>query len=256
MLLVLDVGNTNIKVGLFSETELISSWRLTSDKRRTSDEYGIQMDAFFRNIDIDTKEISGIIISSVIPSMNYTIEHMCRMYFEDVSPIFVDKTLKTGIINNYDVPGKLGSDRICNCVAANKIYGGDLLVIDFGTATSFNVLNKSGEFLGGLIAPGIKVSTDALTESAALLPKIEFIKPVKVICTNTQDSVRAGVIHGFVGMVEHIIFEIAQEFGNPIKVVATGGMSAIIASETRAIDVLNPTLTLNGLALIYEMNFT
>ncbi|MBQ9950110.1 MAG: type III pantothenate kinase [Clostridia bacterium] len=254
MLLVLDIGNTNIKTGIFKDGKLINSWRLTTDLRRTSDEYGVQMESFFNHLQIDTREITSIVMSSVIPSVNYTIEHMCSLHFHGIIPAVVNSSIKTGLINCYDNPDKMGSDRICNSVAAYHIYGGPCIVIDFGTATTFNVVTEKGELLGGLIFPGMKVAAEALTSSAALLPKIEFVKPSHVIASNTTDAIQSGIINGYVGMIEHIVDLINKEQGVKHIVVATGGMSNMLANESRAVDFIAPTLTLQGLSIIAKMN--
>ncbi len=253
MLLALDIGNTNIKTGIFKNNELVQSFRLDTNIRRTADEYGVMVNSFFNHIGISTSKITGIIMSSVIPSINYTIEHMCSLYF-GIKPLIVSSEIITGIRNCYDDPDRLGSDRICSAVAANKMYCGDIIVIDFGTATSFNCIAKEGEFLGGLICPGLKVSASALTSSAALLPKIEFDLPEKVIGTNTTDAIQSGIILGYVGMVEYLIKKINEERNINHKVIATGGMSSLIASETKLIDIIDPILTLEGLSLIAQMN--
>ncbi len=253
MIFVLDIGNTNVKTGLYTEGKLQNSWRLTTERGRTSDEYGIQMESFFRHLGLDKASVRGIIFSSVVPSLNYTIEHMCRLYFEGVAPIQVSPELSLGITIHYDDPRQLGTDRICNAVAAYARYGASI-VVDFGTATTFTVVNDKAELIGGVICPGIIVSTDALTEKAAMLNKVEFIKPERVIGTNTVDGIQSGLIHGFVGQVEYIIHRIKAECGCETKVVATGGMASLIAHETEAIDVVEPTLTLDGLARIYTLN--
>ena len=253
MIFVLDVGNTNIKTGLYHDEKLQNSWKLTTERGRTSDEYGIQMESFFRHMEVSQKEVDGIIFSSVVPSLNYTIEHMCSMYFEGTTPIQVSADLNLGISICYDDPKQLGTDRICNAVAAFDRYGASVIV-DFGTATTFTVINDKAELIGGLICPGIIVSTDALVDKAAQLNKVEFIKPKRVIASNTVDGIQSGLIRGFVGQVEYIIRKIKSECSREIKVVATGGMSGMIAGETKAIDVVEPTLTLDGLAKIYELN--
>lgn len=254
MLLVMDVGNTNIKTGLFENGRLKHSWRFTTDSRRTADEYGVQMESFFDHLGISTRDVDGIILSSVIPSMNYTIEHMCQLYFHGQSVLQVSSELNLGISILYDHPSQLGSDRICNAVAAYKTYGGPCVVVDFGTATNFSVVGKKGEFLGGLICPGIMVSADAMVERAAMLHRVEFIKPARVVCTNTREAIQSGVILGYVGQVDYILRQIEQEYGDEFLVIATGGMSSMIAKETDRIGIVNPTLTLEGLSLIYEMN--
>ena len=253
MVFVLDVGNTNIKTGLYHEGKLQNSWRLTTERGRTSDEYGIQMESFFRHMNVPQSAVNGIIFSSVVPSLNYTIEHMCSLYFEGAVPIQVSADLKLGIDIRYEDPRQLGTDRICNAVAAYSRYGASVIV-DFGTATTFTVINDNAELIGGLICPGIIVSTDALVEKAAQLNKVEFIKPKRVIANNTVDGIQSGLIRGFVGQVEYIIRKIKCECSREIRIVATGGMSGMIAGETKAIDTVEPTLTLDGLAQIYEMN--
>lgn len=254
MLLVMDIGNTNIKTGLFREGKLFSSWRLTTESKRTADEYGAQMEAFFYHMNIPTTAVTGIIMSSVVPGVNYTLEHMCELYFHGKKPLVVNSAMNLGLRIRYDYPDKLGADRICNAVAAYKTYGGPVVVVDFGTATSFSVVSREGDFLGGVICPGIMVSADALTEHAAQLRKVEFIKPGKVIATNTEDGIRSGVLRGYVGQVDYIIRQIERELGHAVRTVATGGMGSMIASDTDRIDLINPTLTLEGLQLIYDMN--
>jgi type III pantothenate kinase len=254
MLLVMDVGNTNIKTGLFENGALKYSWRFNTDQRRTADEYGVQMESFFGHLNIDTRDVDGIILSSVIPSMNYTMEHMCSLYFYGQEVMTVNSSLKLGLDIMYDRPEQLGSDRICNAVAAFRTYGGPSVVVDFGTATNFSVVSSKAQFLGGLICPGIMVSADAMVERAAMLHRVEFIKPDRVVSTNTKEAIQSGVIRGYVGQVDYILRQIEDELGVELTVIATGGMSSMIAEETDRIDIVNPTLTLEGLSLIYEMN--
>ena len=254
MLMVLDIGNTNIKTGLFVNGKLKNSWRLQTNHLRTADEYGTMMESFFNHLGISTDAVDGIIMSSVIPSMNYTMEHMCELYFHRRTAMVVNSEMNLGIKIKYDLPSQLGSDRICNSVEAYHRYGGPCVVVDFGTATNFAVISKEGDFLGGLICPGIMVSADALVERAAMLHKVEYVMPEKVIGTNTKEGIQSGVIRGYVGQVDYILQQIEKELGAKPTVVATGGMSGMIASETRRIDIVNPTLTLEGLARIYEMN--
>ncbi|MBR2329544.1 MAG: type III pantothenate kinase [Clostridia bacterium] len=254
MLMVMDIGNTNIKTGLFVDGKLKNSWRLQTNHLRTADEYGTMMESFFNHLGISTDAVDGIIMSSVIPSMNYTMEHMCELYFHRRTAMVVNSEMNLGIKIKYDLPSQLGSDRICNSVEAYHRYGGPCVVVDFGTATNFAVISKEGDFLGGLICPGIMVSADALVERAAMLHKVEYVMPEKVIGTNTKEGIQSGVIRGYVGQVDYILQQIEKELGAKPTVVATGGMSGMIASETRRIDIVNPTLTLEGLARIYEMN--
>ncbi len=253
MIFVLDIGNTNVKTGLYRDGKLQNSWRLMTERGKTSDEYGIQMESFFRHLGLKKNSVDGIIFSSVVPSLNYTIEHMCGLYFEGVTPLQVSPEIPLGITIRYDDPKTLGTDRICNAVAAYVRYGASI-VVDFGTATTFTVVNDKAELIGGAICPGIIVSTDALIEKAAMLNKVEFIKPLKVIGSNTVDGIQSGLINGFVGQVDYLIRKIKKECGCTVKVVATGGMSSLIAHETKAIDVVEPTLTLDGLAHIYSLN--
>ncbi len=253
--MVLDVGNSNIKCGLFGGGELLHSWRMSTDRLKSSDEYGIMIGSFFRHLEISTKQVGGIMISSVIPSINYTLEHMCHIYF-DITPIFVGPGIKTGINILYDNPGSLGADRIVNAVAAYELYGGEtpVITVDFGTATTFGAISQKGEFVGGLICPGIKISADTLTESTAKLPRIELVKPKNVINRSTIGCMQAGIIYGYVGQVDYIIRKMKVELGGVAKVIATGGLSGLIASETGAIDLINPTLTLQGLYYLYQKN--
>jgi len=254
MLLALDIGNTNIKTGLFRDGQLQHSWRLTVDKRRTADEYGVQMEDFFRHLHLPVTIVDGIIFSSVVPSINYTIEHMFSIYFPNVPVMQVKSDLQTGIELRYDHNATLGSDRICNAVAARKLYGETCITVDFGTATTFGVIREN-VFLGGVICPGFKVSTDALLDKAAMLPKVEYTKPKHVIGSNTEHCLQSGIVYGYVGQVEYLVKKIKKELGVPgVKVIATGGMGEIIASETDCIDIHNPTLTLEGLCMIYDMN--
>lgn len=254
MLLTLDLGNTNIKVGLFEDLALQHSWRLAVDKNRTADEYGVSMESFFRHLGLSTKAVDGIIFSSVIPSMNYTIEHMCDMYYPGVAPLQVNAFLHTGLLFEYDHPQLLGSDRICNAVAARRLYQSDCCItVDFGTATTFNVL-VGNVFKGGIICPGFKISTNALVEKAAMLPKVEYSKPKKVIGTNTEHNIQSGILYGYVGQLEYLVRKIKQELNCPALVIGTGGMGELLSSETDCIDISNPTLTLQGLAMLYEMN--
>ncbi len=254
MLLVMDVGNTNIKTGLFQEGKLYSSWRLTTEPKRTSDEYGMRMETFFQHMGLPTSAVTGIIMSSVVPGVNYTLERMCELYFHGQRPLLVNSEMNLGLRILYDYPDKLGADRICNAVAAYRTYGGPVVVVDFGTATSFSVVNREGDFLGGLICPGLMVSADALIEHTAQLQKVEFIKPERVIATNTEDGMRSGLIRGYVGQVDYIIRLIEHELGYEVHTIGTGGMSSMIASDTDRIDEINPILTLEGLAMIHEMN--
>lgn len=252
MILAMDVGNTNIKCGLFENGKLEHSFRMATNIDLTSDQYGINMLGFFDYLKLNTDIVEGLIISSVIPSINYTIEHMSRQYFGR-KPMFVGPGIKTGINIKYDNPKELGADRIVNAVAAFELFGGPVITVDFGTATSFGAISAGGDFLGGAICPGIKISSEALTDCAAKLPRIELVRPTRAIGKNTISGMQAGIVFGYVGQVKYIVEKMKQELGDA-KVVATGGFSGLIASETNVMDEIIPTLTLIGLERIYEKN--
>ena len=254
MILTLDIGNTNIKTALFEGSDMKQYWRISTSRSMTSDEYGILLANLFAHEGYDMKAVDGVIMSSVVPSINFTIEHMCRNYFGR-DPMQVVPGVKTGINIKYDNPRELGSDRIANAVAAYTIYGGPCIFIDFGTATSFGVMSEKGEFLGGAICPGLKLSAEALVERAAKLPRFELIKPEKAIGRNTIANLQSGIVFGYVGQVSYLIRRMKEEIGAPqAKVIATGGMALLVADEAREIDVLDGTLTLKGLQIIYEKN--
>ena len=253
MIMVIDVGNSNTKCGLFIGDELKHSWRMATRIDRSADELGITLTSFFNYVEKSTADVDGIIISSVIPSVNYTLEHMCKTFFGK-KPMFVGPGIKTGINILYDNPKELGSDRIVNAVAAYEKYGGPCITVDFGTATSFGAISEGGDFLGGVICPGVKISCDALTANAAKLPKIELARPKEIINRNTVGCMQAGMMYGYVGQVDYVLRKMKSEMrGNP-KVIATGGLSSEIAAETKTIDVIDSLLTLEGLKIIYNKN--
>ena len=254
MILTLDIGNTNIKAGVFNGPELVDYWRISTDRTKSSDEYGILLLNLFAHSKIDPA-VDGIIMSSVVPTINFTIEHMCSNYFNQ-TPMQVVPGIKTGINLKYENPRELGSDRIVNAVAAYELYGGPCIFIDFGTATTFGVVSERGEFLGGAICPGLKLASEALTERAAQLSKVELVKPETVIGRNTITNMQAGIVYGYVGQVDYIVRKMKAEIGGSehIRVIATGGLSRMIASETSTIDIIDGLLTLKGLRLLYERN--
>ena len=254
MILTMDIGNTNIKAGLFKGKELVHYWRMSTNRTNTSDEYGMIVTNLFRSAGLSTDQVRGIMISSVVPSINFTIEHMCNDYF-GIAPKFVAPGIKTGINILYDDPRALGSDRICNAVAAQAYYGSPCIFIDFGTATTFGVVDAKGAFIGGSICTGIKLASDALVRGTAKLPNFELVKPETVIGKNTITNLQSGMIFGYVGQVEYLIKKMKMELQREdTVVVATGGMSRMIASETETIDHIDGLLTLKGLRLIYERN--
>ena len=254
MILTLDIGNTNIKTALFDDMEMRRYWRISTDRQRSSDELGILMMNLLQYNNIAPDEIEGIMMSSVVPQINFTVEHMCRNYF-GIEPLKIGPGVKTGINIRYENPRELGSDRIANAVAAYELYGGPCITIDFGTATSFGVISSKGEFLGGAISPGLKLAAEALTERAAKLPRFELSKPDLVIGRNTVTNMQAGIIYGYIGQVNYLVERMKRELNAPdAKVVATGGLAVMIAEESKAIDVLDGLLTLKGLRLIYAKN--
>ncbi len=255
MIFCIDIGNTNIKYGVYEGDKLIESFRVASKKSSTADEYGIVVRDLLANAKINKKQIDGVIMSSVIPQLNYTMEHMCEYYLGQ-KPIIVGPGIKTGINIKVDSPREVGADRIVNSVGAYKKYGGKtpMIVIDFGTATTFNVLNKKGDLIGGVISPGIKTALDSLVNGTAKLPNIELELPGSCICKNTITNMQAGLLYGFVGLCDNICRMIKEELNEEVFVVATGGLSEIIAKESKYINVVDRFLTLNGLRLLYELN--
>ncbi|MCI8459488.1 MAG: type III pantothenate kinase [Clostridia bacterium] len=254
MLLVIDIGNTNIKMAVFQNDEIVMSLRLATVVGKTSDEYGLNVKDLLQSGGIDLSDITAVIMSSVNPNLNYTFEHMVQYYFK-VKPMLVGAGIKTGLSVKYNDPKEVGSDRIVNSVAAYHTYGGPVIVIDCGTATTFNVIGEKGEFLGGLISFGLKTSADALSGCTAKLPKIELTAPPTVVCKSTITNMQSGIINGFIGMVEHIVRKIKEETGfAAAKVVATGGLSELIGKNSSVIDVFDRTLTLRGLNIIYKLN--
>lgn len=256
MILTLDVGNTNIKLGIYSdEGELLQYGRLSTDVHKTSDEYGLTIINVFQYAHLDPVQIRGIIYSSVVPSINFTLESMCRTFFHQ-DPILVGPGIRTGMPILYDNPREVGSDRICTAVAAYEKYGGPCIVIDFGTATTFGAVSTVGEFLGGAIMPGMKVSLQGLVSGTARLPNIELKKPARVIGKNTVENMQSGLIHGYIGAVERLVRKIGQEMNEsePVKVVATGGMARILAVDSKVIDIIDSYLAMQGLYIIYQRN--
>jgi len=254
MIICLDVGNTNIKYALFEGDKLIISFRVATEHKKTSDEYGGQLLSILSTNGIREKLITGGIISSVVPSLDYTMERMCRNYLH-INPLVLGPGLKTGMNLKVDNAREVGADRVVNNVAAVKKYGVPLIVIDFGTATTFNAINNKCEFIGGVIAPGIKGSLDSLVNAAAKLPRVEIERPEKVIGTNTVTNMQSGIVYGFCGLVEYLVKKIKSEMNvQNITTVATGGFSEVIAGEVDCIDVVDKLLTLEGLKYLYYLN--
>lgn len=252
MLLVIDVGNTNITLGIFKEDELIANFRMTTKTPRTSDEYGITICNILSSRKVDTADIEAVIIASVVPGIMHSLKNSIIKYL-NLMPIEVGAGTKTGIKMVTANPKEIGADRVVDAVAAYDIYGGPLIVIDFGTATTYDLISGDGSFLAGVTSPGIRISADALWNETAKLPEIEIKKPSSILAKDTITSMQAGLVYGYIGQTEYIVKKIIEESGIPgMKVIATGGLGKIIAESTDVIQIYDPTLTLKGLRIIYN----
>lgn len=258
MLLAIDVGNTVMVIGIYDGKHLRAEWSVATDRRKTHDEYGLLFIDLIEHQGFSHTDVGAVAISSSVPPMLPTLEWMCQKYFKQ-KPLVIGPGVKTGMVIRYDNPREVGADRIVIAVAAFEKYGGPLIVVDFGTATIFDVISRDGEYLGGVIAPGVSISVEALFEHAAKLPRIELVKPKTVLARNTVHSMQSGVIFGFAGQVDEVVDRLVQELGGAgvgIKVVGTGDHADLVAQETRAITVIDPYLSLEGLRIIYERNHT
>lgn len=256
VLLAIDVGNTNIVFGVYEGNKLINDWRISTDRNKTSDEYGILFEQILKYHGLYPKDVDDVIISSVVPPIMHTLITMSIKYFGK-KPMLIEPGIKTGINIKYDDPRELGADRIVNAVAAYNKYGGPLIIVDFGTAITFCVISKNGDYLGGAIAPGIKISSEALFSRTSKLPKVELVKPKNVIGKNTVNSIQSGLIYGYVGLVDYIIERIIDELkeeGEVKNIIATGGFASLIGTESKYINRIDKLLTLEGLRIIYEKN--
>ena len=262
MLLAFDVGNTNIVLGVFKDGEMVTNWRLETDNRKSADEYGMVIHQLFQYENLDVNEVEDVIISTVVPSILYTLQHLSQKYF-DTRAIVIGPGIKTGLVVKYDNPKQVGADRIVNAVAAHAKYGGPLIVIALGTATTFCAITAKAEYIGGTIAPGLKISSDALFEKTAKLPKVELEEPGSVICRNTINSMQSGLVYGHMGLVEFIVKKMKRELAEyckgeiseeDIKVIATGGLATLVNSGVDCIDYVDKLLTLEGLEMIYRKN--
>lgn len=254
MILAIDIGNTNIKLGLFDGAKLVYSWKMSTDVKRTADETAAIIKQLFASYDVNSDAISAAILSSVIPQLNYSFIHALKYYFH-LRPLVVEAGIKTGLCIKYESPKELGSDRIVNCVAAIKKYGAPFILVDYGTATTYNVVNAKNEFLGGCICAGIKTCIDALAKNTAQLPMVEIASPTKAIARNTVNAIQSGVIYGTVGETKYILEKLRQELGDKkVKVIATGGLSELISNQENLFDIKDRELSLFGLKTIYDLN--
>ena len=253
MLLAIDVGNTNTVVGVFDKSTLRESFRVQTEKDRTGDEYGLQLKSLFDFAGLRIADVHDVIISSVVPPMAFPLEQMSKRFFGK-KPLFVGPVVKTGMPVLYDNPREVGADRIVNAVAAYEKWPMGLIIVDFGTATTFDAVSPKGEYLGGAISPGVMISTEALFHHASKLPRVAFERPERVIGRNTVASMQSGLVFGYVGLVDGICARMKEELGFAVKVIATGGLAPLIGSVSKQIDVVDDQLTLDGLRIIYQRN--
>ena len=253
MLLAVDIGNTNIAFGVFEEETLLATWNIATDLNKTADEYAVLFLNLLPREGLALSDIDHAIICSVVPPLDAIFDELIKRYLR-TSPLVISPGVKTGVRIGIDNPREVGADRVVNAAAAHRLYGGPVIIIDFGTATTLDAISEDGEYLGGAIAPGIGIAAEALFTRASKLPRIELVPPEHAIGRNTVTAMQSGVMFGYVGLVESLVARIRQELGGKAKVVATGGLANIIAKETNVIDEVNPNLTLFGLRFIHEMN--
>jgi len=256
MLLAIDVGNTHTVIGLFDKDEIVEHWRIKTDAHRTADEMAVVFSGLLAQFP-GTMDVDGIALCSTVPSVLHEMREMIRRYYGDVRAVIVEPGVKTGVAVLTDHPKEVGSDRIVNSLAAAHLFGGPCIVVDFGTATTFDAVSARGEYLGGAIAPGIEISVDALGARGAQLHKVELAKPRSIVGKNTVEALQAGILYGFVGQVDGVVERMAAELSDDpdsVTVVATGGLASVVLEEATTIDVHEPWLTLIGLRLVYERN--
>jgi type III pantothenate kinase len=253
MLLAIDVGNTNITLGLYDGDDLGPRWRLATDHDRMPDEYGITLVSLFQHAGVSAKDVHAIAMASVVPPLTGTFEQACEKYLGQ-TPLVVDAGVKTGVRVRYDDPKQVGADRVVDAAAVQRLYGGPACIVDFGTGTTFDALSEEGDYLGGAIAPGIGIAADALFQRAAKLPKVDLHRPPSAIGRNTVHSIQSGLVFGYVGLVEGMVSRFRAELGPKMKVIGTGGLAEVIVQETKVIDIIAPWLTLDGLKIVWELN--
>lgn len=254
MLLAIDVGNTNIVLGIYENEKLIKILRIRSDRKKTYDEYGIQLKEYFIHFNIDQNQLDNIIISSVVPDITHSLKSACESYF-NIRPLVVGENTNIGMNIMYDNPKEVGADRLVNSISAYEKYGGPLIIIDFGTATTHDVIDEKGNYLGGTISPGMQISSDALSEKTAKLPKIDLILPKRVVGKNTVESMQSGIVNGFIGLIDHLTELIIREMNwkeEELTIITTGGYAPMISKNSKFTNIIDQDLTLSGLKIIYE----
>jgi len=253
MLLCIDIGNTNTVLGLYRGEQLVAHWRISTQHEKMPDEYAMLMFDLFRHAGLEPEEVRGVALASVVPPLTGVYEELSRRYLE-LEPLTVTAGVRTGVRIRYDNPRDVGADRVVDAVAVYRLHGGPACVVDFGTATTFDAISAQGDYLGGAIAPGIIVSAEALFQRAAKLPRIDLVRPPQAIGSNTVESMQSGILFGYVGLVEGMIARFRRELGPTMRVVGTGGLAPLIARETKAIEIVDPWLTLKGLRFVWELN--
>jgi type III pantothenate kinase len=253
MLLCIDLGNTNITLGLYEDDDLHYHWRLNTDHHKMPDEYGMLLLSLLAHAGHRPQEVTGICLCSVVPPLTGTLEQMCDLYFQQ-KPLTVDVGVKTGVKIRYDNPREVGADRVVDAAAVYRLYGGPACIVDFGTATTFDGISREGDYLGGAIAPGIGIAAEALFSRAARLTRVDLVRPPRAIGTNTVHSLQSGLLFGYVGLVEGMVARFRAELGDGMRVIGTGGLAELIARDTDVIEVVDPWLTLKGLRIVWELN--